>query len=107
MEDDAELGLLADLKTHALDLHYLYKRIPVVGDIMLLDTLQTMHRGTQFEFTTGEHDAHLLWNIAVKGSPESCVSSWSPCEPPPLSAWCLQPLLWLCAYWFLDQENER
>lgn len=86
MDDDAALGLLADLKTHALNPHYLYKRMHVEGDIMLLDTLQTMHRGTQLEFTTGEHDARLLWNIAVKGSPESCVSSWRPCEPPPLNA---------------------
>ena len=86
MDDDEAFELLAGLKTHALQSHYLYKRRHVVGDIMLLDTLQTMHRGTQLEFTTGEHDARLLWNIAVKGAPESCVASWRPCEPPPLNA---------------------
>lgn len=74
--------LLTELKEHALQPRYLYKRKHVVGDILVLDTLQTLHRGTQLEFTTGEHDARLLWNVALKGSPESCVSTWHPCEPP-------------------------
>ncbi len=86
MENDEAFELLARLKAHALQPCYLYKRLHVVGDIMLLDTLQTLHRGTQLDFTTGEQDARLLWNIAVKGSPESCVSNWRPCEPPPLNA---------------------
>lgn len=86
MEDDEAFELLASLKTHALQTRYLYKRRHVVGDILLLDTLQTMHRGTQLEFTTGEHDARLLWNIAVKGSPESCAANWRASEPPPLNA---------------------
>ena len=84
MEDDEALELLAELKTHALRPHYLYKRRHVASDIMLLDTLQTLHRGTQLEFTTGDHDARLLWNIAVKDAPE-CVSNWHPHEPPALN----------------------
>ena len=61
------------------------KRRHVAGDIMLVDTLQTLHRGTRLEFTIGDHDARLLWNIALKGAPE-CVSDWHPCEPPSLNA---------------------
>jgi len=81
MEDEDARELLAELKAHALQPKYLYARKHVVGDIMVLDTLQTLHRGTEHEFTTGEHDARLLWNIALKGPPESCVSNWHPREP--------------------------
>ena len=81
MEDHDALELLANLKAHAVQPRYLYQRKHVVGDIMLLDTLQTLHRGTQLEFTTGEDDARLLWNIAVKGPPETCRENWQPCEP--------------------------
>ena len=81
MEDEDARELLAELKAHALQPKYLYARKHVVGDIMVLDTLQTLHRGTELEFTTGEHDARQLWNIALKGPPESCVSNWHPHEP--------------------------
>ena len=83
MEDEDARELLAELKAHALQPKYLYARKHVVGDIMVLDTLQTLHRGTELEFTTGEHDARLLWNIALKGPPESCASNWHSCEPEP------------------------
>ena len=83
MPDEEALVLLADLKTHALQPRYLYKRKHEVGDIMILDTLQTLHSGTHLEFTTGEHDARLLWNVALKGPPECCIADWRPCEPPP------------------------
>ena len=82
MPDDEALDLLAALEAHALEPQYLYERRHVAGDIMLLDTLQTLHRGTELEFTTGEHDARLLWNTALKGPPECCRSTWQPCEPP-------------------------
>ena len=82
MENEEALALLADLKTHAVQPRYLYQRQHVVGDVMVVDTLQTLHRGTQLEFTTGDDDARVLWNIAVKGAPESCRSDWHPCEPP-------------------------
>ena len=81
MQDEQAFELLAQLKEHALQERYLFKRKHVAGDIMMVDTLQTMHRGTQLEFTTGEHDARLLWNIALKGAPETCVGHWRPCEP--------------------------
>lgn len=79
-DKDAE-QLLDELKAHALKPKYLYARKHVVGDIMVLDTLQTLHRGTELEFTTGEHDARLLWNVALKGPPECCVSNWHPLDP--------------------------
>ena len=81
MPDTEALALLADLKTHALQPRYLHKRKHEVGDIMILDTLQTLHSGTHLGFTTGEHDARLLWNIALKGPPECCVADWHPCVP--------------------------
>ena len=84
MVEDHAFQLFAELKAHALQPRYLYKRKHVVGDITVLDTLQTLHRGTQLRFVTGEHDARLLWNIALKGPPETCRSQWYPCEPPPL-----------------------
>ena len=84
MEDTEALALLEQLKAHAIQSRYLFKRKHVVGDIMLLDTLQTLHRGTQLEFTKSDNDARLLWNIAVKGSPETCRCNWEPCEPPPI-----------------------
>lgn len=74
-----------DLKTHALESRYLYKRKYVVSDIILLDTLQTMHRGTQLKFTTSDDDAGLVRNIAVKRAPETCRSHRRPCEPPALN----------------------
>ena len=86
MPDDEALELLAELKAHSLQPRFLYKRKHIVGDIMILDTLQTLHRGTRLEFTTGEHDARLLWIIVLKGPPECCTSNWRPCEPPPEAA---------------------
>ena len=83
MDDDDARDLLAELEAHALQPKYLYARKHTVGDIMMLDTMQTLHRGTELEFTTGEHDARLLWNVALKGPPESCISNWHPCEPEP------------------------
>ncbi|MBS34817.1 MAG: hypothetical protein CMO26_02705 [Thiotrichales bacterium] len=84
MEDTEANALLAELEAHALNPKYLYARKHVVGDILVLDTLQTLHRGTELDFTTGPHDARLLWNIALKGAPESCVGNWRPCEPEPV-----------------------
>lgn len=81
MADQEAKELLDELKAHALKPQYLYARKHVVGDIMVLDTLQTLHRGTELDYTTGERDARLLWNVALKGAPESCASNWHPCDP--------------------------
>ena len=73
-------ALLGELKSHALQSRYIYERKHVVGDITVLDTLQTLHAGPRMEFATGEDDARLLWRIAVKGAPRICAR-WHPVEP--------------------------
>ena len=74
-------ALLDELKDHALSSRYLYRRQHVVGDITVLDTLQTLHAGPRVEFGSNESNSRMLWRIATKGPPRVCEARWHPVEP--------------------------
>ncbi len=70
MEDSEADALLEDLKTHCADTRFVYKHKYSVGDVVIWDTLQTMHRATPIEIATSASNSRLLWRISVRGKPE-------------------------------------
>ena len=80
--DDEEAGaLLAELKAHALRPRYVRRHRHAVGDVMVLDTLQTLHSALPIEYTSGRDDARLLWRLGIKGGPKGYGKSWRWSEP--------------------------
>jgi taurine dioxygenase len=69
MPDDEAGALLERLREHAVQERYVYRHRYAVGDVVVWDTLQTMHRATPIDVATGEDDARLLWRISVRGHP--------------------------------------
>ena len=67
-EDDAE-ALIEQLKTHCAQERFIYRHRYSVGDVVIWDTLQTMHRATPIEVPSREDDSRLLWRISVRGRP--------------------------------------
>ncbi|MDA1309735.1 MAG: TauD/TfdA family dioxygenase [Proteobacteria bacterium] len=64
---------LARLKTHATSADFVYDHRYEVGDILIFDTLSTMHRakGNIEAASTPEADnARLLWRLSAKGLPK-------------------------------------
>jgi taurine dioxygenase len=70
MPDGEAEALLEGLREHAVQEKYLYRHHYAVGDVVVWDTLQTMHRATPIDVATGPGDARLLWRISVRGRPE-------------------------------------
>ncbi len=68
-EEDAG-ALLDSLKTHALSEQHIYRHRYEVGDLVIWDTLQTMHRATPIDLVRSEDNARLLWRISVRGRPD-------------------------------------
>ena len=66
--DEAE-ALLDALKDHVLQERHIYRHKYSVGDLVVWDTLQTMHAATLIDIATTESDARLLWRISVRGRP--------------------------------------
>ena len=67
---DAEAGALLDaLKDHALQERHIYRHRYSVGDLVVWDTLQTMHAATPIGVATSKADSRLLWRISVRGRP--------------------------------------
>lgn len=62
-------ALLDGLKTHALDERHIYRHKYSVGDLVIWDTLQTMHAATPIGVATSRADSRLLWRISVRGHP--------------------------------------
>ena len=69
MADDQAEALLDELKTHALDERHIYRHKYLVGDLVVWDTLQTMHAATPIGVATSNADSRLLWRISVRGHP--------------------------------------
>ena len=65
---DAE-ALLDDLKDHALEERHIYRHKYTAGDLVVWDTLQTMHAATPIDIATSRADSRLLWRISVRGRP--------------------------------------
>ena len=75
--DDDEAGTLLDaLKAHALRPRYVRRHRHEVGDVLLIDTLQTLHAALPSEFARGAHDSRLLWRLGIKGAPKVRERAW-------------------------------
>ena len=62
-------ALLDELKDHALQERHIYRHRYAVGDLVVWDTLQTMHAATPIDVATSGEDSRLLWRISVRGRP--------------------------------------
>jgi taurine dioxygenase len=69
MEDDDAEALLGELKAHCAQERFIYRHKYDVGDLVIWDTLQTMHRATPIEIPNSNDDSRLLWRISVRGIP--------------------------------------
>ena len=69
MSDGEAEALLDALKDHALQERHIYRHKYEVGDLVVWDTLQTMHAATPIDVATSGSDSRLLWRISVRGRP--------------------------------------
>ena len=69
MADAEAEALLDELKDHALEERHIYRHKYAAGDLVVWDTLQTMHAATPIGVATGKADSRLLWRISVRGRP--------------------------------------
>ena len=76
MENDEASALLDALKAHALRPRYVRRHRHHVGDVLVIDTLQTLHAALPSEFASGHHDARLLWRLGIKGAPKLREREW-------------------------------
>ena len=81
MDDGEASSLLDDLKAHALRPCYVRRHRHEVEDVMVIDTLQTLHAALPSEYASGEHDARLLWRLGIKGAPKVREREWCPRVP--------------------------
>ena len=66
-----EAGALLDsLKAHALREEHIYRHRYRPGDLVVWDTLQTLHAASPIDFASSPTNARLLWRISVRGLPE-------------------------------------
>ncbi len=63
------LDLIDELKRHALAEHHIYRHRYAVGDVVVWDTMQTMHCATPIGLPGQGADPRLLWRISVRGRP--------------------------------------
>ena len=75
MADDAAEALLDELRDHALQERHIYRHKYAVGDLVVWDTLLTMHSATPIDVATSKADSRLLWRISVRGRPAVCVAT--------------------------------
>ena len=62
-------ALLDTLKDHTLQERHIYRHKYAAGDLVVWDTLQTMHAATPIDVATSKEDSRLLWRISVRGRP--------------------------------------
>ena len=55
-------------RTHAIQERHIYRHKYAVGDLVVWDTLQTMHAATPIDIASTEADSRLLWRISVRGA---------------------------------------
>ena len=69
MADGQAETLLDELKDHVLQERHIYRHTYAVGDLVVWDTLLTMHAATPIAVATSKADSRLLWRISVRGRP--------------------------------------
>ena len=68
--DEAEAdALLDELRDHVLQEKFLYAHRYEVGELVIWDTLSTMHAAVPIDFADGAENERLLWRISVRGRP--------------------------------------
>jgi taurine dioxygenase len=67
-DDDAE-ALLESLKDHVLQEQFIYRHAYDIGDVVIWDTLQTMHKATLIDVAQHTKEERLLWRISVRHMP--------------------------------------
>lgn len=60
-------ALIEELKDHVLQEQFIYRHKYNVGDLVVWDTLQTMHSATPIDAVQSRENARLLWRISVRG----------------------------------------
>ena len=73
MSMDESTKLLARLKAHATQPGFVYEHRHEVGDILIFDTLSTLHRAKSridAADTPEANNARLLWRLSAKGLPK-------------------------------------
>jgi len=66
MAAEAAETLIDELKDHVLQEQFIYRHKYRVGDLVIWDTLQTMHSATPIEPLHSRSNARLLWRISVR-----------------------------------------
>jgi alpha-ketoglutarate-dependent taurine dioxygenase len=69
MPQDEAQDLLRTLKQHALQPQFRYRHSYAVGEVILWDTLSTLHSATPIAVATSAEDSRLLWRISCRGLP--------------------------------------
>lgn len=67
-QDEAE-ALLKELKTHALQPSFRYDHKYVPGDLVVWDTLATLHSASALPYAEREENIRLMWRISCRGAP--------------------------------------
>ena len=70
MDVAAGEALLDEMKDHVLQDKYFYAHDYEVGELVIWDTLSTMHAAVPIEVADGSASERLLWRISVRGRPE-------------------------------------
>ena len=65
VDDSLMLALTEALYDYRVIVRHKYS----VGDLVVWDTLQTMHATTPIDIATAKEDSRLLWRISVRGRP--------------------------------------
>lgn len=74
MDDTAAHALIERLKDHVLQEPFIYRHKYATGELVIWDTLQTMHSATPIDVMNSPENARLLWRISVRGQPAALAA---------------------------------
>jgi alpha-ketoglutarate-dependent taurine dioxygenase len=74
MPDDEAHKLIETLKDHVLQKRFIYRHKYATGELVMWDTLQTMHSASPIEHLRSRENARLLWRISVRGRPPALAA---------------------------------
>lgn len=69
MDDVAADRLIEGLKDHVLQEQFIYRHAYAVGDLVIWDTMATMHSATLIDTPKEQAEERLLWRISVRNKP--------------------------------------
>lgn len=69
MDDAAADELIEGLKDHVLQEKFIYRHAYSVGDLVIWDTMATMHSATLIDTPKNQAEERLLWRISVRNKP--------------------------------------